>query len=194
MLTHDASPTKTQDQTEWGPDELALYQAVLESHGASACRRNISYEVLQMAMIGSGSYLQAIAAALSTLGGLHAPLTHTYDLLHRFNTVDVARTLLEQDHMIPGWGNSFVKGEPDALWSRPAALVAQLGPGLMERIDGVTALLHQQGKPIYPNPSCWTAAAGILLGFTRQTVGFLFLQGRLPAWTRALQAMEVDDD
>lgn len=191
MLEVAESPSST---ATWSAGQASLYQAVLEAHGASATRSNISHEVLKLAMIGSGSYMQAIAAALMSLGGMHAPLAQTYDLLHRFNTLDVARSLYENGQMIPGWGNAFVKGAPDPLWAEADRYLRVLVPGTMERMDEVTAFLHQKGKHIYPNPSCWTAAAGIALGFDRQTTGYLFVQGRLPAWTRVIQEILRDED
>ena len=177
------------DTSQWPEGKRLLFQAVLQAHEQSALRENISREVIRLAAMGSGDYLQAIVAGLSSLGGLHAPLVQTWDLLDADDPTFEAKAMLRQDERVPGWGNGFVKGGPDEIWKDVERLVGQEDPRMIANINDVTQLLQSRGKMIYPNPSCWTAAVGHILGFGRQTTAFLFVQGRLGAWTHYLKAL-----
>lgn len=160
-----------------------LHLAVLEAHDQSARRANISHDAVILSAIGSGDYSKGIIAALATIGGIHAPLAQTFDLLILDDPEPLVVEILAMGMRVPGWGNGFWKGQPDPLWKDVNSLLEELSPVLFEKIVAVTAILQSTGKIIFPNPSCYTAAAGILLGFNRQTVGSLFVGGRLDAWT-----------
>lgn len=164
--------------------EQELLDLVLEAHAQSAQRDNISTTAVLQCAAGNGTYTNSIAAGLLTLGGMHAPLEQSYELLSSEYAVEGAKLMLADGVRIPGWGNSFYKGEPDALWSQVAAWVEVNRPDLHTRISEVTAFLHGQGKDIYPNPSTYTAAAAIALGIPAKCAAFLFLQGRLLSWSQ----------
>ena len=158
-----------------------LHQAVLRAHDQSARRRNISHDAVILSAIGSGDYSKSVMAALSTIGGIHAPLAETYDLLIQGGRQQ-ATQYLQVGKRIPGWGNAFHKGEPDPLWQEVDAWIKIIHPSIYLLIEQMTAMLHEHKKLIFPNPSCYTAATGIILGYTRQTTGQLFIEGRLAAW------------
>ena len=153
------------------------------AHEASALRGNLSHEALKLATAGSSSYVQAIAAALMTLGGIHAPLVETCKLLRRERPVDHAKALLSEKKRIPGWGNGFVKGKADTIWEPVDRVLRDEAPGIMRDVDAITDILHAAGKLIYPNPSCYTAVAAITLGIPSEASPYLFVSARLSAWS-----------
>lgn len=160
-----------------------LLELLGDAHGQSALRGNLSHEALKLAAIGSGDYVKSICAALMTIGGKHAPLAQTYDLLTVHDPAGYASKLLDTGKRVPGWGNSFVRGTHDPIWASVASYLQGNEPGLLARINSVTEVLHARGKLVFPNPSCYTAAAGIVLQIPRDVLAFLFIQGRLPEWT-----------
>lgn len=166
------------------PFQSELLAAVLQAHAQSAVRGNISSTVLLAAAQGSGSLTQSLAAALSTLGGLHAPIVETFNFIGEWEHDTLAEHVghrLEWERKIPGWGNSFHKGEPDPLWLDVDDLLSTTFIGGV--LGGITEILHRHGKNLYPNPSAYTAAAAIELGMPAQLAPWLLVAGRIQAWT-----------
>src|SRR5512135_1273117 len=101
----------------WKPEALTraeaqLLAAVMEAHRRSCFRGNLSTHAALVAYGGSGDYCKAIAGALMSLGGMHAPLLF---LKGPFVEEEAERLVLSKMR-VPGWGNSFVKGQKDPLW------------------------------------------------------------------------------
>ncbi len=159
------------------PAEITLYRALFKAHALSAQRENASSYAVLNAYSGSGDYAQAIAAALMTLGGNHAPLAETHDFL----SWQYPERFL--GGVIPGWGNSFVKGEEDEIWDEVKAILVENWPIIAHKLQAVTDALHARGKIIFPNPSAYTAACALALGCPREVLPFLFIASRLPAWS-----------
>jgi citrate synthase len=164
-------------------DEQKLLAALFEAHDSVALRENASATVLQIAAAASGRYMNGIIAALATLGKTHGPIEAVHALLSAEAPSEIAKVILDRSGKVPGWGNSFVKNDPDPDFQEIAALLL---PPLSERITAVTQTLHDAGKPIYPNPACYTAAVAITLGCKASIAPYLFLQARLQAWTERL--------
>jgi hypothetical protein len=164
--------------------EQELLDLVLEAHAQSAQRNNISTSAVIQCAAGNGTYTNSIAAGLLTLGGTHAPLEQSYELLSSEYAVEGAKLMLADGVRVPGWGNSFFRGEPDTLWNKVARWIEVNRPDLHKRISEVTAFLQSQGKDIYPNPSTYTAATAISLRIPAKCAAFLFLQGRLLSWSQ----------
>ena len=164
-------------------DATAILAALNAAHEASALRHNLSHEALMLATVGSGSYLQAITAALMTLGGTHAPLIDTCRFLGRDHPAGMVPFILHQGWRVPGWGNGLVKDGPDPIWAEMDQVLREASPERMTAVDAVTAALHEAGKIIYPNPSCYTAVTALLLELPPEASPFLFLSARLPKWT-----------
>ena len=156
-----------------------MIAACCNAHAESALRGNASHQALVLAAAGSGDYFKAIAAALMTLGERHGPLSQTYALL---TTEPDVKAILRAGLKVPGWGNSFVNG-PDPIWTETAETVKEANHALFEKIERITEVLHEEGKDIYPNPSCLTAAVAITVGLPKEICGYLFLLGRLEVWT-----------
>lgn len=168
-------------EAELTDPEERLFLAVMHAHQYSAQRGNASGIVAALTATGSGSYAQALSAAILTTGALHAPLEQTIKYLQRDG---VGRAL--GDEKIPGWGNSFHRAQPDPLWTEVDAILHADFPQLAARIDEVTASLHERGKKIFPNPSAYTAATALALGMPAKVAPYLFVCGRLEAWSHII--------
>ncbi len=165
--------------------QRALFGAVLRAHEASAGRPNASTVAVANAAGGSLDYTKAIAAGLATLGGLHAPLVQTYDLIHGMLMDTTKRP---PPGLVPGWGSSFHKGEPDPLWVEVDAMLAKGWPYLMAIAGVISRELSARGKNLYMNPSAYTAMAAIALECPRDLAPYLFVAGRLEQWSRIFQS------
>lgn len=170
----------------WRPEdplndaEQSLLQELFAAHSKSTFRNNISSQVAVHAAVGSGSYTNGISAAILTLGELHAPLLQTIDFL---NIIRSEPLMSLPEGKIPGWGNSFVKGQKDPDWLNVDELIREMDPQLYSRIEGVTNMLHKEGKTIFPNPGCYTAASAIILKMPPKISPYLFIAARLEAWS-----------
>ncbi len=155
--------------------ESKLLALLFKAHEESSFRNNVSSVVLQQVAGGSGSYTNGIAAAILSLGGVHAPLEDIHEVL----TDEVLPTA----GIVPGWGNSFIKGVPDSAWAEVGAQISVMAPNLALRITSITDALYARGKLVFPNPGCYTAAVAIILGIPKQIAAYLFISARLSPWT-----------
>lgn len=167
-------------QTPLSDEETTLYRLTLDAHGRSVRRDNISSNVVLNVGVGSGQVTNAIAAAVLSIGGVHAPLVQTINAL----TSDVSdvewRQLLDGGLVIPGWGNSFCK--VDELWADVESFGRTHWPAWWAKADRITKLLHDYGRDIYPNPSLYTAITAIVLDVPKAMSPIIFIEGRLWAW------------
>lgn len=163
------------------PEEQRLLAVIGEAHYKSSFRENPSSVAITVAGTASGSFTQSLIAALATLGGVHAPIEATYDLLASEGPVP-------ENEKLPGWGTSFIKGQIDPVWLPVDECLALLNPSLHQKIESITRALHVKGKIVYPNPSCYTAATALTLGIPRRLSAWLFVGGRLHAWYELFQA------
>lgn len=170
--------------TELNGHERELLLAILEAHGAVALRGNISGHAVGAAAQGSGRYVQAIAAALMTLGDKHGPIEEAYRFLSSKAVGSVAlEKYIAQGHFVPGWGNAFVKNQADPAFDQVDGLLEKHWPEISGKLRSVTAALHLAGKQLYPNPGAYTAAAAMALGIPGSCAGYLFILGRMDAWS-----------
>lgn len=163
--------------------EFALLDAVAAAHRRSAMRMNASTVALKNAAGGSGSFEMALASALLTLGGKHAPIAKIHRFLDRpiSQVVDEAEARICAQQRLEGWGNSFVKGAPDPDWLLVAKELENF-PETAEKIVAVTEVLHSYGKTVFPNAGAYTAAAAVVVGLHADTASYLLIEARLPVW------------
>lgn len=164
----------------------ALLSALYVAHGASADRDNLSTHAIQLGAAGSGSYAQALAAGLMTLGAVHGPIVEAGLVIDAPDPAAFAAMILRHGQKVPGWGNSFYKGVPDPLWFEVDRLLWIDFPALASQLSAVTQMLHSAGRPLYPNPAAYTAAAARALGCPLRCAPYLFIAGRLDAWSRSI--------
>lgn len=156
-------------------EQRLLYQA-FDAHNVCAYRNNISSCVLMECARGSHDLNKAICAALSSVGGIHAPLVDTYFVLMNPDSVD---GILKNGLKVPGWGSSF---PDDKSWNEVESTLKEHFPEVYSKIEIVTSKLKAEGKDLKPNPSAFTAAVGIVLEMPCILLPWLFIQGRLNAW------------
>ena len=163
--------------------EQQLLEMVLTAHAKSCFRDNISTTVLRSTFEGSWSFQQAVAAAILTFGGMHGPVEQTMDLLVAEQPEQAAMEMLKAGFKVPGWGSSF----EDDIWPDVGAFVEATWPTAGRKVRNVTQVLHDAGKMLQPNPSCWTASMNLILGIPRHLALWPVLQGRLPSWAEILR-------
>lgn len=169
------------DVINQGEPERRLLAAVAAAHYASAFRDNPSTVALSLAWQASGDFGKALTAALSTLGGKHAPLRETYELLSGDDPETAARAMVLHGDKVPGWGTSF---KDATLWQVVAELIRAEFPARWAVLRDITDMLRFHGKQIYPNPSAYTATAALIAGLPPAGAVWLFTAGRLEAWLR----------
>lgn len=175
----------------WRQKPLAAPQAralslILNAHEQCAMRDNISTVTLRNAAIGSGSYTNAVAAALLTVGAVHAPLIQAYSFIAQFNPDEVGEFArhIEMGGLVPGWGSDFAKNGPDELLKPIADCIAEFFPLIDAKIQRITDELHARSKMVWPNLACYTAAVGMAIEIPLPILPWLMIQGRLAFWTR----------
>lgn len=161
--------------------EQKLLNLCLEAHAQSVHRDNISTVTLKNAAIGSMNYTTSLCAALSTLGGTHAPILQSVMAL--IEPMENIKRVIEMGGKIPGWGSSFEKEGIDPIWAPLADLLAKEFPEMHGKIEEITQELQRHGKMLWPNPSIHTAATGIVLRIPGPIIPWLFVHGRLLSWT-----------
>jgi citrate synthase len=160
-----------------------LMQLCLDAHAQSAMRDNVSTSVLKAAAFGSGNFAQSLAAALCSLGGEHAPLEETYDIIQEASDSDI-HDMIIMGNRIPGWGNSFVKAAPDPAWEPVDKCLKTHFHTVHNRVESITQILFESGRNVFPNPSCFTAATGLAVGMPKNLLSALFIHGRLNSWAQ----------
>lgn len=162
--------------------EAKLLALTFAAHAQCARRTNLSTAFI-LTGVRTGHSLQAtIAIALQSLGGTHGPILQSYELIHG-NWKQRLNNLLAKKEKVPGWGSSFVKGEPDPIFNDLRAFLMEQFPDELDRIDRITAALKQHGLNVEPNASAYTAAVAATLKMPKEIAVWLFIAGRLDVWS-----------
>ena len=162
-----------------------LMEEMYSFHNEIALRENASAaSVASLAAVGK-DYFTSIAGGLLTLGEIHAPLSQTYKFLSRcseLNYENEIKTHLLNHYKIPGWGSSFVKGEPDSVFFAVDCMLE--GSVTQDTQKRVTEYLHkEENLMLYPNASYYTIACCIETNTPIEKAAFHLVNARLPAWT-----------
>jgi hypothetical protein len=168
--------------------EAQLVGALYKAHSECVFRPNCSTTACQQAAGGSRSLPQSIIAALACLGEMHGPIEEAYDVISTW----FGGMLLPSVSVvgkIPGWGNSFVKGQIDYSFTPVDQVLEACFPRAHNRLREITDVLHARGKHVYPNPAAFTAATALLLEMPRHLAPMLFIQARLEAWSSVFHHM-----
>jgi len=168
-------------------DETRLLEALTSAHHRSAFRANVSSVVVAQAFEASGDLSKAIAAGILTLGRKHAPLEQTYQFLALEEPWREVAGILKRGAKVPGWGGTFQKNRSDPIWQEVDNLLAEIWPATYIKLSSVTSTLIEHGKNLYPNPSAYTAATALVFGLSKELISYLFILGRLSAWSMIAQ-------
>lgn len=167
--------------SEW---EESLVRAVLDAHYKSCFRPNPSSIAIQCGARGNGDLCHSLAAALSTLGKHHGPVSETCAILRNPKpATELVKEIIELGQKVPGWGSSFTNnGESDPLWDGVIAILKDKFTREFARLNEITDALHTFGKLIVPNPSAYTAITAIIIGMPDRIAPLLLVAGRIEAW------------
>ena len=151
---------------------------------AALANNNASSGALVNAAACGAKLESAVASALLTLGDVHGPVAASRKLLYStINTVIVKK--LEDEELLPGWGNSFYKKSIDPSFVPLDHLIRDQYHEHRDRLDKVAELIFKvTGKTLYPNAAAFTAICAELLSMARGTEVLLFIACRLPAWAK----------
>lgn len=166
-------------------EEQRLATRLYEAHAKCVPRENCSTAALIQAGGGSRSLIQGYIGALATLGETHGPIREAYDVLVSPSVVAAAEgetRYVVFPQIVPGWGNSFIRGRIDDAFLPVDQTIESLWPRHHNRLREITGLLHARGKKIFPNPAAYTATVALILGMPRHLAPMLFVQARLEAW------------
>lgn len=161
--------------------EARLVNALYRAHGECVFRPNCSTTALQQAAGGSRSLPQSIIAALACLGEMHGPIEEAYDFLSGGHAMPI-EFRLGSIQKVPGFGNSFVRGQIDHSFLPVDQILEAQFPRTHARLKEITEALHSRGKHIFPNPAAYTAATALILQMPRHLAPMLFVQARVEAW------------
>lgn len=160
--------------------EMALVGSVCRAHEASTYRHNASTHEIVSAAMGGASFGRGLVGAINSLESAHGPIEATCKLLKADH--QEIKDAIALGKLIPGWGNSFKKDAVDEKWEEVDAVLNQNFPESHKVIWDITQLLKTLGKPLFPNPSCYTAATANIIGLPPQAAIYLFVYSRLSAW------------
>ena len=160
--------------------------AVAQAHLDAARRDNASTQFLMASYSTNGQdVLRSVTAAIGTMGGAHAPIVATYQLLQG-DTEDIARKMLAMQIRVPGYGNSFVKDSPDPIWKEAHEKLEETAPDLFEKVLAGRAALNAVGKDLHPNAAIYTAALALIMQVPMRLSPMLVVELRASAWREIL--------
>ncbi len=158
-----------------------LHEELIRVHAHLATRENLSSQLISCAAKAEKDFGSACIMAIASLGGLHAPIEQTTNLLLDPNAIRTAEVLLQEGNKVPGWGSSFVKGEKDPIFDALDGMVYEHSMKLWCLIVDITDRLCS--KDIYPNAACYTAACCILNEIPPCVALKTLIQGRIDSWS-----------
>ena len=152
-------------------------------HHECAMRDNASSTlVASMGKLGK-SFGDAVAAALLTTGGIHAPVEEAQQ---EFAIFRLSGKLSEDLDKVPGFGSAWYKNQPDAVieaFFNTLPDTCDEGAELVATVEEYTdAVQRMYEKFIYPNAGLATAVANVALKRHPSMGMGLVIQGRICAW------------
>ena len=157
-----------------------LNEELLRVHDVLATRENLSSEMISCAAKVEKDFGSACIMAIASLGGLHAPIEQTMELLSYPTAIRIAEVLLQDGSKVPGWGSSFVKEEKDWIFDKLDRILYKCNMQLWCLITDITD--HLRSKDIYPNAACYTAACCILNEIPPCVAVKTLIHGRIDPW------------
>lgn len=172
-LTSDTLPVEAR---------VRLLSAVWKAHRDSALDNadNVSNCLARVVAESSHSGMNAVVAAMLSLGGSHGPIAQAREVLFGH----IAPPVLPEGVVVPGFGNSFYAGSIDPNWTELAGVLRDEYPDVWAPIEHWSELLKEAGKPCTPNPASLTAAVAELVGWPHGFEFLLLVMPRMTVWAR----------
>ena len=167
---------------------------VIRGHYISAWNNpNVSTLVVKAVQSGNpGNVPSAVAAALLTIGAVHAPMAMARRVWEMTHDEFVAH--MESGVIMAGWGNDFFKDRVDPAWEPVMEVLRQDFVPEWEKLQDRVGVMHRKSPTIWPNPGGLTAIACEIAKVPKGSEHLLFMLSRITAWTDILQQLEDDKD
>jgi citrate synthase len=166
------------------PERIVLEELLTAHRHAAQDNPNASSQVAAFVLEAGCTFSQAVAAAVSTLGGLHAPLRAARDV-YRYGEPAEITARASAGEKIPGFGNSFHRDRVDPAFANVGAVLELHFPAAVARIEELQAAVWAAGKKVWPNAALFTAAVCEICRVPDGREEALFLMARIPAWAGA---------
>lgn len=190
MQTININLGHTVNKETWHTIDQVFLETVVQAHQNSALiNQNASSASFLGTLYSSGSVINAIAAAVLSVGQRHAPVSEARSVYESWTKEQIEEAITTKN-IIPGFGNSFFRDSIDPSWSPVHEYIQIFYPRVYERINTLTEEITKarEGKKLWPNAALYTAALCSQLGFQHGTESMLFVMSRLPIWfTKALE-------
>ncbi len=165
-----------------------LMGLLADAHFDSAMNneQNLSSSVVKQMGIALKTFPEAVASAVLTLGGVHAPVTQARHVIFNMENDDIVEAVAS-GMVIPGFGNAFHKDGIDPAWVDFEKALKEEEPDFAKRIDAVADIVNKAKgtnttNQLFPNPAAYTAAVAELLGMPEGTEVSLLVNARMRAW------------
>lgn len=136
---------------------------------------------------------QSIVAAISSMGGEHAPLVRCQlmlaDILRESKPdfIEAYVSSYNKTNKIPGFGSGFVKGEPDPIHKEIDHLIAKIDPKKhYYMVELHHAVQDQIDRNLFPNTALYSAMTSIILNWSPYVLPGFAIQARMPVWNHIL--------
>lgn len=132
-----------------------------QTHEKATRRNPVSTGVVNVCFFSNGGDLpKALCSGLMAMGGRHAPIKETYELIDSVihNRIDLINILEICENYVPGFGSSFVKDAPDPMLLKIHRKLQEVAPEYITVAQKIKEVLADSGKNLYPNLAFYTAA------------------------------------
>lgn len=169
-----------------------LSKAFAEMHRQGAQRMCASSEALTSSFLVNGlDGRLSIIAAISMMGGHHAPLIQTQLLLQEIlndpKNLNKIVSRYNKRSRIPGFGSGFVKGEPDPIHQEIDALIQEYAPKVHYYMMDILHEVHTNiSDRLFFNTAMYSAAFGVIMNISPYIMPGLAIEARLNIWNQLL--------
>lgn len=169
-----------------------LSDAFVEMHQFGAARMCASSDILMSSFLVNGLDARlSIIAAISTMGGHHAPLIQTQLLLEEVlkypSTIQGIVGRYSKRNRISGFGSGFVKGAPDPIHEEIDELMKEFAPKIHYYMTELLHAVHDQiSDQLFFNTAMYSAAYGIMMNISPYIMPGVAIEARMPVWNRLL--------
>lgn len=173
---------------------MSEIQLLIDAHKQACHRDNASTVVLKTAYMANGNnIIPAIVAALSTLGGSHAPIKLAYIMVDKLlgkQQEFIDHYVAERD-IVYGFGSSFVKGEYDLMLMDLYEYFDVTHDYLfyVHLMKKMRRALKLKGKNLYPNLAFYTAAIAHKNKINIKFCETLMIEARIAEWHNILHGL-----
>jgi len=169
------------------PSQLSLLDAVVRAHQKEARRGlDLSTQVFHGVMLGSGSPINAAAAAMLSAGGQHGPVgpaRFIYETADRGKIEALMRGAMGPNfRRVPGFGHSTVKDQVDPIWLATVDKFSCQSIVRIVELQNWVNELRPNKAPLYPNATMFMAAMCVEIGVPKGLELIIPTLARLPVW------------